>query len=64
VSVGDEVLVNYYESLVMRVLKPEKRRSTRRARRGEGQGRELPAVGAQQVTVTVSSRRSTRRRAR
>lgn len=56
VSVGDEVSVSYYESLVLRVLKPEEAAineasaGTARAKAGE-----MPAGGgARQVTVTVT----------
>jgi hypothetical protein len=56
VSVGDEVSVNYYESLALRLLKPgeaavnEASAGAARAKPGEMPG----AVGAQEVTVTVS----------
>ena len=56
VSVGDEVLVNYYESLVMRVLKPEET-AVNEASAGAARAKagEMPAGGAAaQVTVTVS----------
>jgi hypothetical protein len=56
VGVGDEVQVNYYESLVMRVLKPEEA-AINEASAGAARAKagEMPAgVGAQQVTVTVS----------
>jgi len=56
VSVGDEVSVDYYESLALRLLKPdeiavnEASAGVARAKSGE-----MPAgAGAQQVTVTVS----------
>jgi hypothetical protein len=56
VRVGDEVVVNYYESLAMRLLKPneaavnEASAGLARAKAGEMPG----GAGAQQVTVTVS----------
>jgi hypothetical protein len=56
VSAGDEVLVNYYESLVMRVLKPEEA-AVNEASAGAARAKagEMPAGGAAaQVTVTVS----------
>ena len=56
VQVGDEVAVNYYESLVLRLLKPDEaavnEASVGAARAKSG---EMPAaVGGGQVTVTVS----------
>jgi hypothetical protein len=56
VSVGDEVVVNYYESLALRLLKPEEA-AVNEASAGAARAKagEMPAgVGAQQVTVTVS----------
>ena len=56
VKVGDEVTVNYYESLVMRVLKPEEA-AVNVASAGVAAAKpgEKPAgVGAKEVTITVS----------
>ena len=56
VKVGDKVKVNYYESLVMRVLKPEEA-AVNVAGAGVAAAKpgEKPAgVGAREVTVTVS----------
>jgi hypothetical protein len=56
VKVGDEVTVNYYESLVLRVLKPEEA-SVNEAGAGIAAAKpgEKPAgIGAREVTVTVT----------
>jgi hypothetical protein len=56
VKVGDEVSVSYYESLVMRVLKPEEA-AVNQAGAGAATAKpgEKPAgIGATEVTVTVS----------
>jgi hypothetical protein len=56
VRVGDEVVVNYYESLAMRILKPEEA-AVNEASAGLARAKagEMPAgFGAEQVTVTVT----------
>jgi hypothetical protein len=56
VSVGDEVVVNYHESLLLRVLKPEETAvNTAAAGVATAKPGEMPAgVGAKEVTVTVT----------
>ena len=56
VNVGDEVSVNYYESLVLRVLAPEETAvNTASAAVATAKPGEMPAgVGAREVSVTVT----------